>query len=117
MSAKDIKVRPVDIHLDRPRTLLFDLNALEELEELYGDLETAFAAFQGKGKKIKHLKNFLFAGLVHEDTSLTPTVVGKLIGYNDLTVLTDQIYDAITGAISRALPEKEEGSEGTEGEA
>ena len=112
MSAKDIKVRPIVIQLDKPRTLMFDLNAFEELEELYDDLNTAFEAFQGKGSKIKHLKNFLYAGLVHEDENLTPKAVGKLLGYNNLTEVTDQIFQALTGV----LPEKEEGSEGTEGE-
>jgi len=100
----DLKIRPIKINLDKPRNLIFDLNAFEELENIYGDLDTAFKSFQVEKKRIKNVKNFLFAGLVHEDESLTPTLVGSMIGYNNLMEITNQIWEAIT----QALPESKE---------
>ena len=108
----DIKVRPIKIKLDRERNLIFDLNAFEELENIYGDLDTAFKSFQDDKKKIKNVKNFLFAGLVHEDETLTPTIVGAMIGYNNLTQITDQIWQAIT----QVLPEPKENGDSNSGE-
>lgn len=109
----DMKIRPVKITLDRPRTLLFDLNALEELETIYGDMTTAFKALQTDAKKIRHIKNFLCAGLMHEDESLTPAKVGRMIGFTDLEIITDLIWVAVSGA----LPEPKEDAEATQGEA
>ena len=102
--SNDIKIRPIKIKLDKERNLIFDLNAFEELENIYGDLDAAFKSFQDDKKKIKNVKNFLYAGLVHEDETLTPTIVGTMIGYNNLTEITDQIWQAIT----QALPEPKE---------
>lgn len=112
MSARDIKIKPIVIVLDKPRNLVFDLNAFEVLEEIYEDLDTAFKSFQDDKRKIKHIKNFLYAGLVHEDEDLSPELVGKMIGYTNLNDITDQIWMAIT----QNLPEPKEGSEGNEGE-
>lgn len=112
MSANDIKIRPVVLHLDRPRNLVFDLNALEELEEIYGDLETAFGILQKDKKRIKHIKNFIYAGLTHEDQTLTPNIIGTMIGYNELIKMPDKIWQAI----NQSLPEPRDGSESAEGE-
>lgn len=108
----DIKIRPVKINLDKERNLIFDLNAFEELEEIYGNLDAAFKGFQNDDKKIKHIKNFLCAGLKHEDETLTPKSIGTMIDYNNLPIVTDQIWQAI----SQSLPDAKDGSEGTKGE-
>lgn len=100
----DIKIRSIPVTLDKPRNLIFDLNAFEELENLYGTLDKALKSFSEDVKKIYHLKNFLFAGLVHEDETLTPKLVGTMIGYENLTSIVNMVWDAITNA----LPEPNE---------
>lgn len=108
----DVKIRPIKIMLDKERNFVMDLNALEELEEIYGDLDTAMSAFTKDNKKIKHVKNFLYAGLVHEDSSITQDFIGKNLGYYGLATLVEIIYNAVT----TALPDASTNEEQTPGE-
>lgn len=127
----DLKIRPVKIVLDRERNLVMDLNAYEELENIYESeppifrtdeegnstevdslLGKAFEYLAADKKKIKHLKNFLFAGLVHEDRSLTPAKVGTMIGATNIADLTDYIWKAV----AMAQPDPKEGGEASSGE-
>lgn len=120
----DLKVKPVTLMLDRERHLLMDLNALQELEEIYEDWPTMYKtdkdgkkieitdpltkglqALSLEKKRIKHIKNFLYAGLVYEDRSLTPDILGQLISFPNLDVITDQIWQAIM----QSLPDAKEG--------
>ncbi len=95
----NIKTRPVPIELDKKRHLQFDLNALVELEEEYEDIGKAFEGLeQGKMKAIRAP---LWAGLVHEDETLTPKNVGRLVTIHNLQT----IAETITGAIQQSLPE------------
>lgn len=108
----DFKIKAVKIKLDRDRTLIYDLNAFEELEELYGDIGTALELFSTDVKKIKHIKNYLFAGLVHEDATLTPSIIGKMISHTNLTYVVNTIWEAIT----QSLPDTKDGVERQAGE-
>jgi hypothetical protein len=108
----DMKIRPIKIKLDKERNLLFDLNAFEVLEEIYGELDAAFTSFQDKTKLVKNIKNFLYAGLVYEDTELTPKSIGTFIGHTNIYEISNTIWDAI----SQNLPDAEEGSESNQGE-
>ena len=103
----EVKIRSIQIILDKPRNLIFDLNAFEELENIYSTLDEALDAFSKDPQKIKHLKNFLFAGLVHEDDSISPKIVGTMIGYENLTDIVNMIWSAIT----HALPDPKEGND------
>jgi len=127
----DLVVKPVKITLDRDRYLLMDMNALQELEDIYekeppsfvtdkdgnilserDPLSKALNAFSTDKKKIKHIKNFLYAGLVYEDASLTPKKIGSMISFPRLDEITDQIWQAVV----QALPDAKEGSEAKSGE-
>jgi hypothetical protein len=126
----DLKTRPVKIMLDRERTLIMDMNALEELENIYEkeppmyttdkdgkeieieDPLTKALNSLGSKKRIKHIKNFLYAGLVYEDPTLTPQKIGSLISFPRLDEITDQIWIAVT----QSLPDPKEGSEAEPGE-
>lgn len=99
MPAKDVRVREVRINLDKQRTLRFDMNAFIELEEVYGNINKAFEDMK-KGK-IKALRAFLYAGLKHEDESLTVQGIGRMIGASDFDSLADQII----ASIDESLPE------------
>ena len=53
----------------KDRILKYDLNAMAELEDVYGDLDGIQAALSSFSSKA--LRKFLWAGLIHEDPNLT----------------------------------------------
>lgn len=99
----NVRVKPVKIVLDKERNLLFDFNAFSELEDVYGSAEKAFDKLQ-KGS-IKALRTLLWAGLVHEDESLTEKAVGKMLGLADVKYVSEKITDALK--VSAPEPEAE----------
>lgn len=117
----DLKIKPVKIMLDRERNLIMDLNALQELEDLYEDwptiykpgkdgekiaitdpLSKALEALSGSAKKIQHIKNFLYAGLVYEDSTLTPSKIGSMITLRRIDEISNQIWLAISQGTPKA---------------
>ncbi|MFV9511805.1 hypothetical protein [Tepidibacillus sp. LV47] len=102
MGVNDIKAKLIPIILDKERHLKFDLNAFAELEELYGDFQTAMDAMQ-KGS-IKAIRAMLWAGLIHEDKSLTVEDVGSMIDMSNI----NEVVGIISKAISEAMPKGDE---------
>ena len=98
----EIKIKPIPIVLDKPRTIVFDLNSFAELEESYGSVQAVLDEM-AKGS-IKALRLLLWAGLVHEQDNLTPKDVGRLIQFGDVPKLTD----LLNGALEKAQPSPEE---------
>jgi hypothetical protein len=94
---KDVKIKNIEIVLDKPRTLRFDLNAFAELEDSFGTIDEALGAME-KGS-IKALRAILWSGLIHEDENLTLRDVGSLITLADLPKLTEGINQAIVSAV------------------
>lgn len=70
-----MKVLKHPINLDKMRYLVFDLNAIYELERLYGSFDGFFEVI--KDMKDQDLFNFLWVGLLHEEemTILDPTII------------------------------------------
>lgn len=101
-NVRDIRAKLIPIQLDKERHLKFDLNAFAELEELYGDINTAFEAMQ-KGS-IKAIRAMLWAGLIHEDKTLTVEQVGSMIDMSNI----NEVMSAIAQAISEAMPKVDE---------
>lgn len=97
----DIRPKVMTINLDKERHLKFDLNAFAELEEIYGDFETAMNEMS-KGS-IKAVRSILWAGLVHEDENLTIKQVGSMIDMSNIK----EVMAVISKAISEAMPEVE----------
>jgi len=95
----DVRAKLIPIQLDKERHLKFDLNAFAELEDIYGDINTAFEAMQ-RGS-IKAIRAMLWAGLVHEDKSLTIEQVGEMVHLGNM----NEVMSAITKAINEAMPE------------
>ncbi|MCL6611176.1 MAG: hypothetical protein K6T66_06525 [Peptococcaceae bacterium] len=104
-NVSDIRPKPVKIMLDKERHLLYDLNAFACLEEEYGNIDGALDAL-AKGK-VNALRAILWAGLVHEDESLTPKDVGKLLTLADL----QRVAEAVNEALSHAMPQPEKNAE------
>ena len=53
MALHDIREVRIPIELDKPRTLLFDLNAFAELEDKFGSLDQAFQKMQQGSVKVR----------------------------------------------------------------
>lgn len=105
MALKDIREVHIPIELDKSRTLLFDLNAFAELEDKFGSLDQAFQKMQ-QGS-VKATRTLLWAGLLHEDESLTERKVGAMISLTNVETIMEQI----TRALTAALPEDTEQTE------
>ncbi|AUS03418.1 tail protein [Paenibacillus phage Wanderer] len=92
---------------ETPRTLLFDMNAMCVLEERFGDALAAFNKMiggQGEDESKPNisfvtLRALLFAGLAHEDETLTEQQVGAKIGFDNMSELADKIIEAFNLSI------------------
>ncbi|MEE9401258.1 MAG: hypothetical protein V3V32_04485 [Dehalococcoidia bacterium] len=84
----------VEIELDRPRFLRFDLNAMCEVERMTG---SSFAEMDGSMQTMRVL---LWAGLLHDDPELTLKDVGSFIHVGNI----QEVSDAVGEALSVAMP-------------
>ena len=105
MAMHDIREVRIPIELDKPRVLLFDLNAFAELEDKFGSLDQAFQKMQ-QGS-VKAPRTLLWAGLLHEDETLTERREGAMISMTNVETIMEQIIQALTVA----LPEDTDSSE------
>ena len=101
MALRDVKETAVPIVLDKPRNIVFDLNAFSELEEIYGSMDAAFKAMQTGS--MKAARTLLWAGLLHEDDALTVKQVGAMVTMPTL----ESVMNAISEALLGAMPEGE----------
>lgn len=100
---KDLQVQTTTIELKGKKyEMNFDLNAMAELEDIFGSLQIAIAEL--KKKKLKAVRSFLYAVLKSTDESLTEFEVGRFIDMNNFTT----IERAITKLINNAFEEGEE---------
>lgn len=99
-----IKPKPVTIQLDKERSLLFDLNSFAEIEEIYGSVEEAMAALE-KGS-LKAVRAILWAGLIHEDVSLTLQRVGAMITLPELPLISESIKQAFEESMPAEMLEE-----------
>jgi hypothetical protein len=84
----------VTLELDRPRTLRYGMNALVKIEELTG---RAISKLDLENIAIKDLRTILYAGLFHEDNTLTPEKVAELVDeYTDLSSIAEKLGEAMT---------------------
>ena len=93
---KTIKTKNIPIELDRTRYIRYDLNAFAEMEDRYGSVEKAMAAIE-EGS-IKAVRFILWAGLVHEDETLTERQVGAFVGLQEMSDIQDAILNALESA-------------------
>lgn len=95
------------IMLDKERHLLYDLNAIDMIQERFGDLTKIGEAMTGKDG-FKNLR-FLLTVLLNEgdepENELTEREVGKLIHVGNLNAVKDAIFAAISvGNAGSAVP-------------
>lgn len=100
MRGKDLKPSKVLVRLDRERELRFDLNALVELEAKFGSLNALF----GQEMTMGRLRTLLWAGLLHEDETLTERQVGAMMDLSRLQEYAEAVAKAITNALPAPDP-------------
>ncbi|MGF6356761.1 hypothetical protein ABIE27_004685 [Paenibacillus sp. 4624] len=98
----NVRVIKVPIDLDKRRNIVFCLRSFAELDELYGSKQTALISLQNGG--LKHVRAWLWAGLIHEDEDLTVEDVGSFF-INSSKELILEVTDTVLRAASLNLPE------------
>lgn len=95
-NVNDVRSKDVKIVLNDgvERTLKYDLNAMAELEDKYGSVDTAFEMLDKNS--IKAVRFILWAGLIHEEPELTEQKVGSLIDIKYLQNLSGKLNEAFT---------------------
>jgi hypothetical protein len=92
----DVRTKATSIVLSdgKTRTIRFDLNAMAEIEERYGNIQTAFSKLE-EGGSMKAVRFILWAGLVHEDEALTERQIGGLIDIKELKDIMEKLGEAL----------------------
>lgn len=79
------------INLDKPRKLVFDLNAMSAYEEVTG--KSAFEI--GEEATASSIRALLWACFIHEDDTLTLSDVGKLIHAGNMQEISKKMNQVI----------------------
>ncbi len=103
MKAAELKNKGIKFKLgDKEYELKLNMNTFCELEEVYGDLNTAFDDLQKM--RLKAVRALIYAAVKAEDESVSLKAIGEQLGLNDL----ERLETAINEALSKAMPEAEE---------
>jgi hypothetical protein len=81
----------VEIELDKTRHLCFDLNALAELEDKLG---VPLSKLSEVELGVKSIRSMLWAGLIHEDETLTERQVGGMVGFDNFEYVQNKLSEA-----------------------
>lgn len=101
---KDIKPKNVDIQLEgKVYKIRFDINALVELEDHYGDIDQAMGALD-KGS-FKAARTLLWAGFRRYHPEMSEADVGALMDLSNMKEISMKLGEALRAA----LPEASEG--------
>ncbi len=88
--------KTITVELDKARNLRYGMNALVKVEELTG---LPITKLDLENMSMTDLRTILFAGLCHEDETLTPEKVGELIDdYSDIGTIAQKLGEAFTVA-------------------
>ena len=96
--------KSVVVELDKARNLRYGINALCTIEELTNKPITTLDLNK---LSVKDLRSILYAGLVHEDDTLSPEKVGALIDdYSDIATISNKLGEAFTLAFGNQKNKK-----------
>ena len=106
----------VQIELDKPRELKFDLRAVRDLETQLGGQALGAIVLQLSQISVSAMTMALWAGLKHEDRTMTPNLATKLLEQyvkdrKSLRKLGRALNDAIEETGLFRTDEDEEGNE------
>jgi hypothetical protein len=104
-NVKEVKSKIIKITLNDgvERSLSYTLNALAELEEVYGSVQNAFDKLE-KENSMRALRTILWAGFIHESPDLTEQEVGNLI---DMAYM-QTLVETLNQAFEEDMPAEEE---------
>jgi hypothetical protein len=104
----DVKSKTIKITLNDgvERKVKFTLNALAELEDMYGSVQAAFDKLE-KENSMKALRAILWAGLIWDSPDLTEMQVGNLIDIEYMQSLVETLSVAFDDnmVVPEPLPE------------
>jgi phenylpropionate dioxygenase-like ring-hydroxylating dioxygenase large terminal subunit len=111
----DAKSKTVKITLNDgvERSIKFTLNALAELEDMFGSVQAAFDKLE-KENSMKALRAILWAGFLHEDASLTEQQVGNLIDLAYMQELVASLNTAFENDMAQGEVQGQTAIQGTE---
>lgn len=100
MKAAELKNKGIKFMLgDKEYELKLNMNTFCELEEIYGDLNTAFDDLQKM--KMKAVRALIYAAIKTENETITLKEVGQQLELDDL----EKLGTAINQALNQAMPE------------
>jgi len=98
--------RPVPLVLDKPRTILLDIEALCEAEDalslLYGRDISVYEVLTHNPPRLNDLCVVVHHGLLHEDASLTLKDVKQLMNYASFPTILQAVTNAWAGQTASA---------------
>jgi len=94
-----MKIPKTPIMLDKEWHIVFDLNVVCALEDKFGDFFQALKKL--RTGNFRAARTFLWAGLVHEDPTLTEEEVGSFINMMNI----EEICLALVEAVSNSFPQ------------
>jgi hypothetical protein len=95
----------VHLRLDRERTLIISFNALCLAEEITG---INFLMGEFTFSSVRVMRALVWAGLIHEDPSLTLEQVGDLIEQRGASEVARVIIDAFAAAMPKSKVEDDD---------
>lgn len=98
--------KEITLTLDKKRTYRLDLNAYAELDMKYEDKTYHHIEADLLKMRPYAVRDFLWAGLVHEDRELTPEYVGKFIDVHNVQEYSKIIYELILGDTPKSKAKK-----------
>ena len=101
--------KSIPIQLDKQRHLRFDFNALCALEDELGLSIAKLGNIVAGSVGLKDLRAIVWAGLIHEDESLTVKDVGNFLEIEFRLGKIAEIGDKIRQAFEIAFPAEKEG--------
>lgn len=100
MKAAELKNKGIKFMLgDKEYELKLNMNTFCELEEIYGDLNTAFDDLQKM--KMKAVRALIYAAIKTENETITLKEVGQQLELDDM----EKLGTAINQALNQAMPE------------
>ena len=88
----------VSIMLDKKRTIRFTLNALAEIEDTLG---VPLSKLSEVELGVKTVRTMLWAGLLHEDETLTERQVGNWVDFENLEEVQTKVTEAFSMAMAK----------------
>lgn len=99
MKGKELKTKKIKLELlDGVHECVFDMNALAEIEDIYGDIQIGLNQF--KEKPIGALRVFIYSLLKKENSDITISDAGSLIPMDNI----ENVVKSISEALSEAMP-------------